>query len=108
MKAQKIISTLFLVLFSFLSCKTETKVVKSETVSLNVSGMHCEMSCAMMIQSKLAKKKGVMDAKVIFNDSIATIQYDANKINKKQLIAVVEGIGDDLYQASEVVDNKSK
>ncbi len=111
MKVQKIIFALFLVSFTFLSCKTETKQeieqeAKQETIALKVSGMHCEMSCASTIQSKLAKKKGVIDAKIVFNDSIATIQYDANKTNKKELIAVVEGIGDGLYKASETVGKK--
>ncbi len=107
MKVQKIIFALFLVSFTFLSCKTETKQeIKQETIALKVSGMHCEMSCANTVQSKLAKRKGVIDAKVVFNDSIATIQYDANKTNKKELIAVVEGIGDGLYKATETVGKK--
>ncbi|WP_075340825.1 cation transporter [Tenacibaculum agarivorans] len=110
MKISNIALVLLLSLITF-SCKTATKeegnkqanetmAAKAETVSLNISGMSCEVSCAKTIESKLAKKEGVLEAKVIFNDSLATVKYDANKINKGDLISVIEGIGG-LYKASE-------
>lgn len=113
MKIKKIVFALCLVSFTFLSCKTEgkkdatkveneTKIAKAEMVSLNLSGMSCEMGCAKVIESKLAKKEGVLNAQVIFADSIATVKYDANKVNKADLISFVESIGDGTtYKASE-------
>ncbi len=116
MKIQKLIFSVLLVCFVFLGCKNQDKkeVIKtnkiaanSQKVSLAISGMTCEIGCAKTIQSKLSKKDGVIDAKVVFTDSIANIEFDANKVSKKDLIAFVDGIaGGDLYKASETT-NKS-
>jgi copper chaperone CopZ len=110
MKVQKIIFTLVIACFTLASCNSEKKPATEKTVlaankqnvSLAISGMTCEIGCAKTIQSKLSKKEGVLAAKVIFTDSIATIEFDANKVSKKDLIAFVDGIaGGDLYSASE-------
>lgn len=113
MKTQKILFALFLLSFAFVSCKPEAKkeeskdkkeitVAKAEILSLNLSGMTCEMGCAKTIESKLARKEGVLEAKVVFTDSVATIKYDADKLTKTDLISFVEGIGDgSTYKASE-------
>lgn len=105
MKIQKIFFAITLVSFMLTGCKNgvkEVKQVKKENVSLAISGMTCEIGCAKTIQSKLSKKEGVLNAKVVFNDSIANIEFDANSISKKDLIAFVDGIaGGDLYKASE-------
>lgn len=99
MKIQKIIFSLILACFLLKGCKKE---VKKENLSLAISGMTCEIGCAKSIQSKLSKKEGVLNAKVIFNDSIANIEFDANSTSKKDLIAFVDGIaGGALYKASE-------
>lgn len=99
MKTQKIVFTMALAFLVFIGCQ---KDVKKENVALAISGMTCEIGCAKTIQSKLSKKEGVLNAKVVFNDSIANIEYDANTTSKKELIAFVNGIaGGELYQASE-------
>ncbi len=87
----------------FTSCKEAApQIEKRENVSLAISGMTCEIGCAKTIESKLSKKEGVFKAKVAFKDSLATIEYDANKTSKEDLIAFVDGIaGGDLYKASE-------
>ncbi|WP_299672159.1 heavy metal-associated domain-containing protein [uncultured Polaribacter sp.] len=102
MKAQKIIFSIAIACLILTGCKTEpVKEIKKETISLAISGMTCEIGCAKTIQSKLSKKEGVLDAKVIFNDSIANISFDAYTTSKKDLIAFVDGIaGGDLYKAS--------
>lgn len=102
MKFQKIIFSIAIACFVLTGCKEETKEVKKENVSLAISGMTCEIGCAKTIQSKLSKKEGVLDAKVVFTDSIANIEFDANKTSRKELIAFVSGIaGGELYKASE-------
>ncbi|WP_299156104.1 heavy metal-associated domain-containing protein [uncultured Tenacibaculum sp.] len=114
MKIQKIILALTFVSFLAVGCKNEAKkeetnktpktevAANAKELSLNISGMTCEIGCAKKIASDLSKKDGVLDAKVIFNDSIATVKYDANITNKADLIAFVEGIGSgDMYKASE-------
>ena len=104
MKAQKFIFALLVAFFTLVSCQKE---IKKEIVSLAISGMTCEIGCAKTIQSKLTKKEGVLAAKVVFSDSIATVEFDANTLSKKDLIAFVDGIaGGDLYAASEISNKK--
>ena len=106
MKVQKVIYSIAIACFILTGCKTEVKKeVKKENVSLAISGMTCEIGCAKTIQSKLSKKEGVLNAKVVFTDSIANIEFDANKTSKKDLIAFVSGIaGGELYKASETAN----
>ncbi len=106
MKVQKIIFSVVIACFILTGCKKEVKkenlAVNKQNVSLAISGMTCEIGCAKTIQSKLSKKEGVLDAKVVFTDSIANIEFDANTTSKKDLIAFVDGIaGGELYKASE-------
>lgn len=107
---KKIIFAFILASFVLVGCKnedkkeTKTEVLASnpQEVSLAISGMTCEIGCARTIQSKLSKKEGVLNAQVVFTDSIATVKFDANKTNKKDLIAFVEGIGNgEMYKATE-------
>ncbi|WNW01095.1 cation transporter [Tenacibaculum sp. HL-MS23] len=121
MKIQKIIFALTLVSFLAVGCKNEakkddaTKEEKTEVtantkeLSLSISGMTCEIGCAKKIASDLSKKEGVLEANVVFNDSIANVKYNANITNKADLIAFVEGIGSgDMYKASETSKKECK
>ena len=106
MKTKKILFSVAVVFFILIGCKNEAKKealpVNKQNVSLAISGMTCEIGCAKTIQSKLSKKEGVLNAKVIFKDSIANVEFDANTTSKKDLIAFVDGIaGGELYKASE-------
>ena len=114
MKIQKIIFAFAIATLAFAGCKPEEKkeiptevkeIVKAEDtkkVAINISGMTCEIGCAKTIESKLSKHEGVLNAKVVFNDSIATVKYDASKTNKASLIAFVGGIAGGMYNATEV------
>ena len=112
MKLYKSLALSLVLSFFYVACdkKTEPKDVKKEVlaakmenVSLHVSGMTCEIGCAKIIQSKLSKKDGVANAKVIFTDSIAKVEFDSNKISKSEIITFIDGIaGGDLYKASEI------
>ena len=111
MKIQKIAAIFVLAIFTLLACnnepkKTEVKqeitAVNLQKVSLNISGMTCEIGCAKTIQSKLSKKGGIASAKVIFKDSLAIVEYDANKISKTDIIAFVDGVaGGNSFRATE-------
>jgi mercuric ion binding protein len=103
MTTKKIIFSIAIAFTILIGCKENTEI-KKETVSLAISGMTCEIGCAKIIQSKLSKKEGVLAAKVVFTDSIATIAFDGNTTSKKDLIAFVDGIaGGALYKASESI-----
>jgi mercuric ion binding protein len=98
MTAKKIFFSIAITCFLFIGCNQE---VKKEKISLAISGMTCEIGCAKIIQSKLFKQEGVLNAKVIFTDSIANIEFDANATSTKDLIAFINGIaGGTLYKAS--------
>ncbi len=114
-KLYRLVLCTLLVTFTFSSCKEEVKQVekqeapealaevKLETIALHISGMSCEIGCAKTIQSKLAKKEGVADAKVIFKDSLATVAFDSSKSSSEDLIAFINGIaGGDMYTATVV------
>lgn len=117
MKFYKLVLVVALGVFSLTACKQEAKkeaeapkkvlAQNPQSVSLNISGMTCEIGCARLIQSKLSKKEGVKMAKVIFKDSTATVAYDANTISKKEIIDFIDGIADGhMYKASEVALEK--
>jgi mercuric ion binding protein len=106
MKTKKILFSIAFAFIILLGCKNDAKKgaipVNKQNVSLAISGMTCEIGCAKTIQSKLSKKEGVLNASVIFKDSVATVEFDTNKTSKKDLIAFVDGIaGGELYKASE-------
>lgn len=100
---KKILFVLALATMAITGCKNEAKKddKKTETVAENIketsfkiSGMTCETGCAKTIASKLSKKEGIIDAKVIFSDSIAKVKYDASKIDQAKIKTFVEGIAD--------------
>ncbi len=113
METQKIIYALAISCFVLFSCNKK-QVKKSpleankEKVVLSISGMTCEMGCAKKIETKLSNKKGVLDAKVNFKDSIAKIEYDKSIASEKDLMAFVNSIaGGKLYKSS-IVSCKAK
>ena len=102
MKFLKIFYIVALVSFTMVSCKTEAKKeTPTTTKEVAISGMTCEIGCARKIAKDLSGKEGVLDAKVVFTDSIAKVKFDANKTNKAELMAFVDGIGGDLYKTSD-------
>ncbi|WGH74600.1 heavy-metal-associated domain-containing protein [Tenacibaculum tangerinum] len=118
MNFQKIVVALTLVSFLAVGCNNEAK--KEETpqnqevaaniqeASFAISGMTCEIGCAKKIASDLNKKEGVLEANVVFNDSIANVKFDANKTNKAELMAFVDGIGDNMYKTSKICEKDCK
>jgi len=120
MKVQKILFALAVIALVVVGCKKGPKKKdgkkpekveladgNSENLALNISGMTCEIGCAKVIESKLAKQDGVLDAKVIFTDSLATIKYDPAKTNKASLMSFVEGIADNMYKVTETEYKKT-
>ncbi len=108
MKLKNIIYSITIACFVLVGCKSEAKKevnteVKKEQISLAISGMTCEIGCAKTIQSKLSKKEGVLNASVIFTDSIANIDFDSNIISSKELISYIDNIaGGEMYKASKL------
>lgn len=108
MKINKVIAILCLAFFTISACKTDTiktpeikkvTIPNPQKLAFNISGMTCEIGCAKTIQSKLSKKAGITSARVVFNDSIAFVEYNANAISKEDITSFVDGIaGGDMYK----------
>lgn len=121
MKSKSIFLSLVLSSLLIWSCSEEPKKLKNEdvksgvlqmaeiqTVSFAVSGMTCEIGCAKTIQSKLSKKEGVTDVRVVFSDSIATVSFDGSKTSSIDISSFISGIaGGDAYTATELKPEKS-
>ncbi len=112
MKIEKLLVAFALVCFFTVSCKKEGNkevetqkeevAAKIEEANFTISGMTCEVGCAKVIASKLSKKEGIIDAEIVFSEKSANIKFDANKTNKKDIIAFIDGIADGTtYKASE-------
>jgi Cu+-exporting ATPase len=72
-------------------------------IALNIEGMTCEIGCARTIQSKLSKTEGIKFAEVNFEKKKGIVEYDANKVSEKEIVAIVEKIaGGDLYKVSDI------
>lgn len=77
---------------------------KLETASLTIDGMTCEIGCAKTIEDKLAHTKGVKEAKVDFENKLATVTFDSNQQNLTSLTETIEAVaGGDSYK---VIDSK--
>lgn len=63
--------------------------MKQETRKLNIDGMTCT-SCELRIESMLKKTKGVLDAKVSFNQASATVTYDSEIVSIEKIIENIE------------------
>lgn len=121
MNTKSIFLSLILSTLLIWSCSNEPKKLKIkdiksgvlqmaeiQTVSFAVSGMTCEIGCAKTIQSKLSKKEGVTDVRVVFSDSIATVSFDSSKTSTTDISSFIGGIaGGDAYTASELKPKKS-
>jgi len=109
---------IFFVFISLISCKNDTERInkdlkqkdktvqnlapKLQKMEFHIKGMTCEIGCARLIQSKLSKTDGVSFTKVSFKDSLGMVEFDTNKLSKKDIYSVVESIADGtLYKISD-------
>lgn len=107
MKYVNFLLSIAILSFFLVACKEQEK--KTEKVTLNVTGMTCEIGCARTIQSKLSKKEGVKKAEVSFKDNTAVIEYDPAKVSTADLSSFIGNIGGgDNYKASEVKSETPK
>lgn len=123
MKNLKLILTAVVIFSMAINCKNSSKVeVKtvengstkiietSEVIAGNfedienyaaaeftIKGMTCAMGCAKTIEKKLAKTDGVLSAKVDFENELASVEFEADKIDKDALNKIVTGVSDTYY-----------
>lgn len=58
--------------------------------------MSCEMGCARAIENKLSKLDGMSSASVNFKEEMATVKFDANKVDETLLISTVTSVSQTL------------
>lgn len=88
--------------------KPEVKTVETESTEVKelnpdatyakaeftVEGMTCAIGCAATIEKKIAKMEGVKSAKVDFDNKLAMVEYDVEKVNPDLLVEAVKKTGE--------------
>lgn len=74
----------------------QTEGLNYVTATFTIKGMSCEMGCARAIENKLSKLDGMSKANVNFQDEVATVKFDANKINEALLVSTVTSVSQTL------------
>jgi len=80
------------------------EVAVPQRAELAIEGMHCT-SCASRIQRTLGRQGGVMQARVNFATSRATVDFDAQAVSVDELLESVDGLG---YAASVPADRQDE
>lgn len=68
------------------------KPENAQTLSLNLSGLHCT-SCAIDIDLTLEDLPGVTNSKTNYAKSLATVEFEPNKISPKEIIEQINKLG---------------
>ena len=75
---------------------TQTEGLNYVTATFTIKGMSCEMGCARAIENKLSKLDGMSKASVNFKEEMATVKFDANKVDETLLISTVTSVSQTL------------
>ena len=95
-----------LISFLALSCGTSVKeevaqVGVNHKLDLTVEGMVCSKGCVSTINKKLGELDGIVEFEVVYDDKRATVVYDVDKINKKELIKNIESLHNGMYKITQ-------
>ena len=63
-----------------------------QTLELEISGMTCD-HCARTIEKKLDSLEGIKNKKISFPENAATIEFDASKVKKEEIINTINSTG---------------
>ncbi len=100
---QRFILLLAIILFTSCEQKKSVNIAQTEQIELHIGGMTCEIGCAKLIESKLAKIEGIKEINVAFSDSLGTITFDKDLINQNQIVQALEDIaGGDMYSVKSI------
>ena len=80
---------------------TTDLAVNYSKAEFKIDGMTCAVGCAATIQKNLAKMDGVKSAKVDFDNRLAMVEYNEDKINLNDLETTVHKTSD-VYKVSEI------
>ena len=74
--------------------------MKATTVELKIKGMTCR-HCATGIEKSL-NKEGIVDKTVSYDDNLAQVTFDSEKITPEEITRIIEN--GDHYQVTEIVE----
>ena len=85
---------------------TPTELVANyKSIEVVIEGMSCEIGCAKLIESKLAKMEGVQYSKVDFESKTGQFTFDTNILSNEAISEKIAGIaGGDLYSVSKTTE----
>ena len=70
----------------------QANVLNYATATFSIKGMSCEMGCARAIENKLSKLDGISRASVNFKEEMATVEFDADKVDETLIISTVNSV----------------
>ena len=103
-KMKKIIA--LLIGFIVVACQNQQAVSKL-SLDIEVEGMSCSHSCAPFIQKKLISTKGVLYAKVSYENKRAEVIINSNDVGKDDIVKKIESINNGSYKTGQVIENKT-
>lgn len=65
---------------------------KGETITLQLSGLHCT-SCSLNIDGELEDVKGVLKAKTSYAKQQSVVEYDPRLVKSSTFTKVIENLG---------------
>jgi mercuric ion transport protein len=80
---------------------------KNKRITISVNGMTCA-SCEKHIESEVIKLSGVVSVKASYEQKSATIHYNPEKVNEKQIIEAINETGYSVNQDISFVKEKLK
>ena len=85
---------------------TPTELVANyKSIEVVIEGMSCEIGCAKLIESKLAKTEGVQYSKVDFESKTGQFTFDTNVLSNEAISKKIAGIaGGDMYSVSKTTE----
>lgn len=96
----------FLIAFVVVACQNQ-KPVSKLSLDIEIEGMSCSHSCAPFIQKKLTNTKGVLDAKVSYENKRAEVIINSNDVSKEDIVKKIESINNGSYRTARVIEKKT-
>jgi uncharacterized protein len=69
-----------------------TRALNDQLALIRIDGMHCHR-CEQAITKALSSKPGVHEVEVDFNSQLASVLYDPQSVNIRELMAAVDEAG---------------
>jgi copper chaperone CopZ len=80
--------------------------VEKAVAEMMVQGMMCEIGCVSKVRKELLEVPGVASASIEFEKdravNVAKVEYDADVVDARALVAKVTAIGDGMYPVEKV------